>query len=120
MTTLPTCKLRGAVAPAPTRLSTPELPAGRTTGDHPPTAAHDRLRRLADHDPLSGLLNRRGFQGELDGHLARCRRHGATGSLHMLDVDGPTGINDSLGHAAGDAAIVGVAGSLPATCARPT
>ena len=72
----------------------------------------DELKQMADHDPLTGLLNRRGFESSLDGHLARCRRYGASGALLMLDLDGFKAVNDTLGHAAGDELIKSVARAL--------
>jgi diguanylate cyclase (GGDEF)-like protein/PAS domain S-box-containing protein len=70
----------------------------------------DQLRHLADHDALTGLLNRRGIDRALAQHVARGRRYGAEGALLVLDLDGFKAVNDSLGHAAGDELIV--------TCAR--
>lgn len=61
-----------------------------------------RLRHLADHDPLTGLLNRRGFTRELRRHVSRLKRYGAKGALVMLDVDNFKAYNDTNGHAAGD------------------
>jgi diguanylate cyclase (GGDEF)-like protein/PAS domain S-box-containing protein len=66
----------------------------------------DRLRHLADHDALTGLLNRRGIDRALSQHVARGRRYGAEGALLVLDLDGFKAVNDSLGHAAGDELIV--------------
>jgi diguanylate cyclase (GGDEF)-like protein/PAS domain S-box-containing protein len=70
----------------------------------------DQLRHLADHDALTGLLNRRGMDRALAQHVALGRRYGAQGALLVLDLDGFKAVNDSLGHAAGDELIV--------TCAR--
>jgi diguanylate cyclase (GGDEF)-like protein/PAS domain S-box-containing protein len=67
------------------------------------------LAHLADHDPLTGLVNRRRFDAELTAHLERCRRGVATGALLMLDLDNFKEINDTLGHGAGDHMIVRVA-----------
>ena len=69
----------------------------------------NELAHLADHDPLTGLHNRRRFNVELDGHLARCRRYGCDGALIILDLDHFKNINDILGHGAGDQLIVSVA-----------
>jgi diguanylate cyclase (GGDEF)-like protein/PAS domain S-box-containing protein len=66
----------------------------------------DQLRHLADHDALTGLLNRRGIDRALSQHVARGRRYGAEGALLVLDLDGFKAVNDSLGHAAGDELIV--------------
>lgn len=67
------------------------------------------LRHLADHDPLTGLLNRRAFRQALDRHLARGRRYGLHGAVLLLDLDGLKQINDRHGHHAGDALIVACA-----------
>jgi diguanylate cyclase (GGDEF)-like protein/PAS domain S-box-containing protein len=63
------------------------------------------LRRLADHDQLTGLLNRRGFEAVLNGHMAHVRRYGDRGGLLVLDLDNFKSVNDTLGHAAGDQVI---------------
>jgi diguanylate cyclase (GGDEF)-like protein/PAS domain S-box-containing protein len=67
------------------------------------------LRRLADHDPLTGLLNRRRFEQEIDRHLADVARYGPRGALLVLDLDHFKHVNDALGHHAGDELIVVVA-----------
>ncbi len=72
----------------------------------------DRLVHLADHDGLTGLLNRRGFRREVDRHLAHSRRYGAAGALLMLDLDHFKYVNDTLGHSAGDELIVHAADLL--------
>ena len=68
-----------------------------------------RLRYLADHDPLTGLLNRRRFEAELVDRLAQAARYGEGGAVLLLDLDHFKLINDSLGHHAGDAVIRSVA-----------
>jgi diguanylate cyclase (GGDEF)-like protein/PAS domain S-box-containing protein len=72
----------------------------------------EQLQFMADHDPLTGLLNRRCFELEVERHLAQVARYGATGALLVLDIDHFKTINDSLGHNAGDELIIGVAGVL--------
>ncbi|MEO6855047.1 MAG: diguanylate cyclase, partial [Rhodoferax sp.] len=59
-----------------------------------------RLRELAQHDPLTGLLNRAGFEQHLEHHL----REGGGASLALLyiDLDGFKSVNDQHGHATGD------------------
>jgi diguanylate cyclase (GGDEF)-like protein/PAS domain S-box-containing protein len=61
-----------------------------------------RLQHLADHDTLTGLLNRRRFEQELARHLAHTRRYGAEGAAIVLDLDRFKPVNDTYGHAAGD------------------
>lgn len=70
------------------------------------------LRHLADHDPLTGLLNRRGLEVELERHVAHVNRYGARGALLVLDLDHFKVVNDTLGHEAGDRLIVSVADLL--------
>ncbi|HEX5925674.1 MAG TPA: EAL domain-containing protein [Baekduia sp.] len=71
-----------------------------------------RLRHLADHDPLTGLLNRRGFERALEAHIARTRRYGAAGALLVVDLDGFKDVNDALGHHVGDQLIIACASAL--------
>ena len=61
-----------------------------------------QLMHLADHDPLTGLANRRRFNSELNRHVEECRRYGVRGALLVLDLDHFKEVNDSLGHAVGD------------------
>ncbi|MGQ3042960.1 MAG: GGDEF domain-containing protein [Brevundimonas aurantiaca] len=63
----------------------------------------------ADHDVLTPALNRRGFVAALQRAMAYCQRHEVPAVLLYLDMDGFKGVNDRLGHAAGDAALVAVA-----------
>lgn len=69
----------------------------------------DRLRHLADHDSMTGLMNRRRFEAELAAHAARARRYGRHGAVMVADVDGFKRVNDTRGHAAGDDLIVALA-----------
>ena len=77
------------------------------------------LRYLADHDPLTGLLNRRAFAHELETHLEHVRRYGAAGAAMVLDLDHFKNINDTLGHGTGDELIVALAGALRDGARRP-
>ncbi|MEY2461643.1 MAG: hypothetical protein QOG30_3473, partial [Acidimicrobiaceae bacterium] len=70
------------------------------------------LQHLSVHDPLTGLLNRRGFEIELDRHDAHVRRYGPAGALFVIDLDGLKAVNDTDGHEAGDDILVGVADVL--------
>ncbi len=71
-----------------------------------------QLKHMADHDPLTGLLNRRSFERELNSHIARVKRSGMTGTVLMLDLDNFKYHNDTKGHSAGDALIVRIAHAL--------
>jgi diguanylate cyclase (GGDEF)-like protein/PAS domain S-box-containing protein len=70
------------------------------------------LRYLADHDPLTGLLNRRAFTRALEDHLGHVRRYGPAGAALVLDLDHFKNINDTLGHGMGDELIVSLADAL--------
>lgn len=72
-------------------------------------ALEQELERLSQHDPLTGLFNRRRFEEELSRQLAYTRRYGQGGALLMFDLDRFKQINDELGHAAGDEALRHVA-----------
>jgi diguanylate cyclase (GGDEF)-like protein/PAS domain S-box-containing protein len=63
------------------------------------------LGYLVEHDPLTGLLNRRGFVRELAHHLAYARRYGRGGAVLFLDLDDFKYVNDTLGHSRGDEVI---------------
>lgn len=77
-----------------------------------------RLREQATHDALTGLFNRRGFDIGLDRELARVARHPRPLSLLLVDVDNLKTINDTAGHAAGDAALRTVAAALASVARR--
>jgi diguanylate cyclase (GGDEF)-like protein/putative nucleotidyltransferase with HDIG domain len=71
------------------------------------------LTNAARRDPLTNLLNRRGFEEVFDVELERARRTEAPVSLIVGDLDRFKRINDAFGHAAGDGALKRVA-----TCIR--
>lgn len=56
----------------------------------------------AQHDPLTGLANKRLLQERVDQAIARFRRHGDCFAVLMLDLDNFKRVNDLLGHQAGD------------------
>jgi diguanylate cyclase (GGDEF)-like protein len=64
-----------------------------------------QLSSIVLTDPLSGCLNRRGFEQELAREAARASRSGAEVALIAVDVDFFKAINDTYGHLAGDAVI---------------
>lgn len=80
-----------------------------------------RVRRIADCDSLTGLANRRAFLAALEARLGTDSRRQF--AVALIDLDGFKPINDTFGHAAGDAVLIEVAarlsnmageGSLPA------
>jgi len=71
-------------------------------------AARDRLElaeREADRDHLLPVLNRRAFMRELARHIGLAARYGTPASLVYFDLDGFKRINDTYGHAGGDAVL---------------
>lgn len=70
------------------------------------------LERLAITDTLTPLFNRRYFADELDRWCWRAHRYGGSYGLLFLDIDQLKLINDTHGHAAGDAVICGVAQAM--------
>ena len=74
------------------------------------------LQYLADHDPLTGLFNRRRFAEELDWVLAYSRRYHSPAALVAIDVDNFKFVNDTFGHATGDELLVAIAAALQARC----
>jgi diguanylate cyclase (GGDEF)-like protein/PAS domain S-box-containing protein len=71
-----------------------------------------QLQYLADHDPVTGLFNRRRFEQELARHLAYDARYGRGGAVLALDLDNFKDVNDTLGHKAGDEVITRVARNI--------
>lgn len=71
-----------------------------------------RLRRLADTDDLTGLLNRRAFFARARAIVALARRYGHPVAVALVDIDRFKSINDRFGHAAGDEALREVAEAL--------
>ena len=74
--------------------------------------AEMEARRLARHDPLTGLPNRRFFTESLHEALQRLTYHGTHVAVLVLDLDGFKPINDLYGHAAGDEALIAFAGRM--------
>lgn len=63
----------------------------------------EELRWASDHDALSGLPNRRAFQNRLQAAVLRAMREGSKVGLLLIDLDHFKHVNDTLGHATGDA-----------------
>ena len=74
--------------------------------------AHEKLRFLAYHDPLTGLLNRRVMAAILEREFNRMQRYGNPLSLAFLDLDDFKRINDQYGHDCGDRLLTYVAERL--------
>jgi len=70
------------------------------------------LRRLSERDPLTGLYNRRRLDEEIVRQLAILQRHHRAFAVLMIELDCFKEVNDTAGHAAGDALLVEVAHSL--------
>ena len=82
----------------------------------------DELRRLSDEvstDALTGVANRRGLQAAFDIERARCERSGKPLAIGLLDIDNFKRLNDTLGHTAGDQALVALAKRVEGSL-RPT
>jgi diguanylate cyclase len=78
----------------------------------------DRLDVLARHDALTGALNRKGMDEAVHRELSKMRRTRTPLSVVMVDIDNFKKLNDSLGHAAGDAALRHLA-VVARECLRP-
>lgn len=76
------------------------------------------LEVLANTDALTGLLNRRSFTARWEEELARSGRRGYSVGVLLVDVDRFKTVNDSAGHAAGDAVLVALGQSLQAVSTR--
>ncbi|MHC8317336.1 putative bifunctional diguanylate cyclase/phosphodiesterase [Pseudomonas sp. LB3P31] len=79
---------------------------------------HQQLEFQAITDPLTGLLNRRGFYQTVENLLLRGERSDSAWVLLYLDLDGFKRVNDSLGHDAGDRVLRWVSEQLKA-CLQP-
>jgi diguanylate cyclase (GGDEF)-like protein len=77
--------------------------------------SEERIVYLADHDPLTGLFNRRRFQEELERHLGYARGYRHQGALLVFGLDQFKYINDTLGHRTGDHYLHSVASAITAS-----
>ncbi|HEY8865619.1 MAG TPA: GGDEF domain-containing protein, partial [Solirubrobacteraceae bacterium] len=77
-----------------------------------------QLTDAASTDPLTGLLNRRGFHRALETELARAGRNGRAFSVLLGDCDYFKQLNDRLGHHAGDEALLAIGRMLEETKRR--
>jgi two-component system, cell cycle response regulator len=76
------------------------------------SAQKEHFRALAQTDGLTGLPNFRSFHARLEEEVARAHRYGHPLACAMVDLDGLKEINDKLGHAAGNRAIVALADAV--------
>jgi diguanylate cyclase (GGDEF)-like protein len=72
----------------------------------------ENLRQLADHDPLTGLRNRRLFEHDLRLQVARSQRYGETAGLLVIDLDSFEQVNDRHGEKVGDEVLKTLARAL--------
>ncbi|MHB8666065.1 MAG: diguanylate cyclase domain-containing protein [Burkholderiales bacterium] len=72
----------------------------------------ERIRRMAHHDSLTGLPNRLLFNDRLEQAISLAKRDSRQFALLYLDLDGFKAVNDTLGHAAGDALLQAVAARI--------
>lgn len=77
-------------------------------------SSHSQVRALAYTDPLTGLPNRRAFIECLESAVCDSPKGGMRAAVAMIDLDGFKAINDTFGHAAGDAVLVQAAGRIQA------
>ncbi|ABM23464.1 MULTISPECIES: putative bifunctional diguanylate cyclase/phosphodiesterase [Shewanella] len=74
--------------------------------------SHQKLKELAEHDSLTKLVNRYGFELCLNRAIARAKRSNNYLAVILLDLDDFKAINDTLGHQTGDILLVKVASRL--------
>lgn len=72
----------------------------------------EHLTHQSEHDPLTGLPNRRSFERKLEVELERVERSMGQVSLAILDIDNFKQVNDTYGHPCGDEVLVGLAQML--------
>jgi diguanylate cyclase (GGDEF)-like protein len=91
--------------PADARLQALRVFANQATTALDTAAQYEEMQFLAEHDPLTRLYNRRAFSERLELEAARAARYGSPMSLVLCDLNGFKALNDTHGHAAGDAAL---------------
>lgn len=78
------------------------------------------VKRCSEEDPLTGLLNRRGFEKNLDIIIPYCIRNKSRVGLLILDIDNFKKYNDAYGHPQGDRCIQLIANAIKKTARRDT
>lgn len=84
------------------------------------SSSNSDLQRLSRIDPLTQLNNRRDFDEALEQGWRGCMRAQTTISILMIDIDHFKRVNDTYGHASGDAALVEVAATIKSAVSRAT
>jgi len=80
------------------------------------TEKEENLRKIAFHDPLTGLANRLLFHERLTQEILHNKRHLKTLAVLFIDLDGFKAVNDNLGHDAGDQLLKLVSHRLTKSC----
>ena len=75
-------------------------------------SSHEKLRVLSEHDVLTGLINRRGFEQALNCSISVARRDARGLAVLLLDLDDFKSVNDTLGHGVGDQLLIQIAQRL--------
>jgi diguanylate cyclase (GGDEF)-like protein len=96
--------------PSSQKLQALRIFANQATAALDAAIQYEEMQFLAEHDPLTRLFNRRAFNERLAAEVSRSLRYGHPVTLALCDLDGFKALNDSLGHAAGDAALEWVGG----------
>ena len=107
--------IAAAVPAAPTLSDPMRLAAEVARLEAELAAMRSRIAELETHaerDPLTAVMNRRGFERELARASSYLQRYGGSAALVYLDLDGFKPVNDRHGHAAGDAVLEAVAAAL--------
>lgn len=73
---------------------------------------HQHLASLSERDPLTGMLNRRGFDPRFERQLRQAEAGTRDLALIMIDIDHFKSVNDTHGHATGDQVLVAVADTI--------
>ncbi len=106
---------RDRLLPSARKLQALRVFANQATTALDAAAQYEEMQFLAEHDPLTRLLNRRAFDAELDAEMARAVRYEHPLALLLCDLNGFKQLNDDHGHAAGDLALERVGAALQAT-----
>lgn len=101
---------RDRLLPTPARLRTLRAFGLAAASAFEGVAARERLAHLAEHDPLTGLRNRRNLSGVIDGAIAAAGDEGV--ALVVVDADAFKRVNDELGYEVGDVVLKRLSGLI--------